>query len=723
MQAKVVQPALRLAGYCRISVDVEADRDNTSIENQKAIIGDYAEKHFPGSELTFYIDRDRSGYTFEQRESYQQMRPRLMLGDYDILIVKDLSRFSRRNSRGLVELEDLRDAGVRIIAIGDGIDYPTHDDWTNIRLRFLLNEMPVTDSSQKVKSVIKRRQQDGKWVCSVPYGYVITNRKTMTYEVDEPAAAVVRKVFELYNDGWGYKRIANYLTDQGIPTPRMTEKARIEADGTPCKLKARAEWSIITISGILQNDFYIGTLRQGKYARRGINGRDFKQSEDSHIVFENHHEAIVDERTFAYAQAQMKKRTTSAYRGVGKYHNPYSGFLYCGDCGSPMFAMSRADLAPAYTCGSYHRRGRKACTAHHTRMDLLDALLKQYILRIKQNSAFMLEALDKAVAQEQKNIEQGETALALLERQIENVRAHMKLLTKQKLAELMRKPGQEDIINETYDELEAEDLAKMNGLQSQKEMLADHRGSIIRVNRLARTALEIFDAILAKERLDKKDLEFMIERITVYEDHIDVQLKADIDALLQVLQSEAPEQAAADTAISYSPPVHSSVRQKTVTVVSSGDPLEIFTDHDGEVVLKKYSPIGEIAAIAKDYTDSLYRTLGHVALISDRDAVVSSSGAGKREYVEKALSHDVDALLQNRQIAVLNLKAGAKMIPVTGDDRADAYTAQIIVPILADGEIIGGLMLLSRETGAEMTDIDRKVAETTANIVGKQMEQ
>ena len=575
MQAKAMQPALRLAGYCRISVDVEADRDNTSIENQKSIISDYVEKHFPGSELTFYVDRDRSGYTFEQRESYQQMRPRLMLGDYDILIVKDLSRFSRRNSRGLVELEDLRDAGVRIIAIGDSIDYPTHDDWTNIRLRFLLNEMPVTDSSQKVKSVIQRRQQDGKWVCSVPYGYVITNHKTMTYEVDEAAAAVVRKIFDLYNDGWGYKRIANYLTDQGIPTPRMTEKARIEADGTPCKLKARPEWSIITVSGILQNDFYIGTLRQGKYRRRGINGKDFKQKDDDHIVFEKHHEAIVDYRTFAYTQEQMKKRTTSAYRGVGKYHNPYSGFLYCGDCGSPMFAMSRADLAPAYTCGSYHRRGRKGCTAHHTRMDLLDALLKKYILRIKQNSAFMLETLDRAVAQEQETIEQGETTLALLERQIEQVKEHRKLLTKQKLAELMRKPEQEDIINETYDELEAEDAAKLKGLQNQLEMFADHRNNVIRVNRLARTALEIFDSILAKDRLDKKDLEFLIERITVYEDRIDIQLKADVDALLHVSQSEAIEQAANGEKITYNPPAHSPVREKTVTVVSSGDPLEI----------------------------------------------------------------------------------------------------------------------------------------------------
>ena len=723
MQAKAMQPALRLAGYCRISVDVEADRDNTSIENQKSIISDYVEKHFPGSELTFYVDRDRSGYTFEQRESYQQMRPRLMLGDYDILIVKDLSRFSRRNSRGLVELEDLRDAGVRIIAIGDSIDYPTHDDWTNIRLRFLLNEMPVTDSSQKVKSVIQRRQQDGKWVCSVPYGYVITNHKTMTYEVDEAAATVVRKIFDLYNDGWGYKRIANYLTDQGIPTPRMTEKARIEADGTPCKLKARPEWSIITVSGILQNDFYIGTLRQGKYRRRGINGKDFKQKDDDHIVFEKHHEAIVNYRTFAYTQEQMKKRTTSAYRGVGKYHNPYSGFLYCGDCGSPMFAMSRADLAPAYTCGSYHRRGRKGCTAHHTRMDLLDALLKKYILRIKQNSAFMLETLDRAVAQEQETIEQGETTLALLERQIEQVKEHRKLLTKQKLAELMRKPEQEDIINETYDELEAEDLAKLKGLQNQLELFADHRNNVIRVNRLARTALEIFDSILAKDRLDKKDLEFLIERITVYEDRIDIQLKADVDALLHVSQSEAIEQAANGEEITYNPPAHSPVREKTVTVVSSGDPLEIYTDRDGEVILKKYSPIGEMSSFAKDYTESIFRSLGHIACIVDRDQVVAASGVNKKELWDKPISHDLEQAIASRQTQTYNRQMGGKVMSVTNEDDNGGYTAQVVSPIIADGEAIGAVLLLSREQGARMGDTEVKVAETAAGIVGRQMEQ
>ena len=145
-----------VAGYCRISVDEELDRDNTSVENQKAIIADFVKQKFPDSALTLYEDRDRSGYPFEQREGYQAMRRELISHQKDILIVKDFSRFSRRNSRGLVELEDLRDAGVRIISIGDGIDFPNDDDWLKIQFQFLINEMPVTDTSKKVRSVIKR---------------------------------------------------------------------------------------------------------------------------------------------------------------------------------------------------------------------------------------------------------------------------------------------------------------------------------------------------------------------------------------------------------------------------------------------------------------------------------------------------------------------------------------------------------------------------------------
>ena len=205
-----------IAGYCRISVDEELDRDNMSIENQKNIIKKFVQDTFPNSSLTFYEDRDRSGYTFQQRDGYQSMRQGLMNHQYDILVVKDFSRFSRRNSRGLVELEDLRDAGVRIISIGDGIDFPNDNDWLKIQFQFLLNEMPVTDTSKKVKSVVRRRQEEGEWICAAPYGYITNKQKQ--FEIVPTEADIIRQIFQFYIDGWGYKRIANHLTDQGIPT-------------------------------------------------------------------------------------------------------------------------------------------------------------------------------------------------------------------------------------------------------------------------------------------------------------------------------------------------------------------------------------------------------------------------------------------------------------------------------------------------------------------------
>lgn len=157
--------------------------------------------------------------------------------------------------------------------------------------------------------------------------------------------------------------------------------------------------------------------------------------------------------------------------------------------------------------------------------------------------------------------------------------------------------------------------------------------------------------------------------------------------------------------------------------IREGAPLEIYTDNDGEVVLKKYSPIGEIAAVAQDYSDSLYRTLGLITLVCDRDQIVSCAGAPRKDVVEKQLSTDVEQLLEERKTVMYNAADGDKMISIHADDVPNQYTAQLVVPILSDGEIIGGILLVSKDNGAQMTDVEQKVAETTAHIIGRQMEQ
>lgn len=717
---------LKIAGYCRISVDEELDKDNTSIENQKSIIEDYVYRTFPDSQLDFYADRDRSGYTFDQREEYQILRKKMFRGEYDILIVKDFSRFSRRTSRGLVELEDLRDAGMRIISIGDGIDYPTSDEWTAIQFRFLVNEMPVTDTSKKVKSVIKRRQEEGKWICAVPYGYIMTNSKTMQFRVDEPSAEVVRKIFQLYCDGWGYKKIANYLTDSHIPTPRKTEQLRKEAEGEEYKIKSRPEWSIITISEILKNDFYIGTLRQRKYRRKKINGSDEKLQETDHIVIANNHEAIVDYKVFSAVQEQMKLRSTSNYRGVKKYDNVYTGHLFCGDCGSPMFSMSRADLPPAYRCGTYHRHGVKACSSHHTRVDMLDDLLKSFVRKVRDNSEFMLEQLQKSIDNEQKETSSSKNVVEVLLQKIEDIKTELKFLNRQHVKDIAKHPEREDMLEEIFQEQVDELMLQIEGFRNQIQLATDKHNAIIAMNRTAKTVMEVFDAIFNKNALTKADVDFIIDRIDVFTDRIDIKLKADIDQLLRLgipeeLKPESETVSAnfkQGTGNISSQITTSKGNSLSVNIISDGDPLEIYTNSDGEVIFKKYSAISEMSENAGYVADIMYKIAGCPVVIFDKDHVVATAGVSKKEFAERRVTGQLEELMENRGQYFCPNGETNNFFPAEGIER----TAIAAIPIITAGDVSGAVAFLSTEQSSEATDLQKSLINAAAQFLAKQIE-
>ena len=743
----ILIPKYKIAAYTRISVDTELDKDNTSIENQKAIIDDYCRLHFPTSTVDYYEDRDHSGYTFEQRPDYWlRLRPKLLRREYDILIVKDLSRFSRRTGKGLAEFEDLSEHDIRIIAIGDGVDYyQDHtDDWMKIKLYFFVNEMPVTDASRKVSDVIASRQAKGEWICSVPYGYVITNSKKMTFEVDEAAAEVVRTIFKLYIDGYGYKRIANHLTDQSIPTPRMREKARKEAAGNEYKGKVREQWSIVTVSEILCNDFYIGTLRERKFRRKKINGADVALDESEHIVFENHHEPIVDYRVFATAQEMLKQRSTNHYRGVKKYDNTYSGFMFCGDCGSPMFAMSRKDLAEAYTCGTYHVRGLAGCTSHHVRADFLDKMLKRYVKRVRDNSAAMLRILEEMLSHEQRATDSGMLAADELRAQIEAEREELKLLARQKIRDMARHKDNAQVMEETYDALIEEANNRIEGLTNQLALVADTTNTIVKVNRVARSVIEIFDDIIEKDKLDKHTLHLIIDRIIIYEDNIEIKLQADVDELLRTgtiehmkhnEESEVPvnfnsdteniERATEDFSIVAAQRARNQ-RDKVfrVNVISGGDPLEIYTDREGEVIFKKYSPIGELAEFAAQYAETLHKTCNMSIVICDRDAVIACAGVSHKEYTDKPLSDNLENIIERRSLYIRG--AEDEKLPVLAD--GSSHYISCAMPIISEGDIVGCVVSViddkrsDRQSEALNNDVESKLVATAAGFLGRQLE-
>ena len=573
---------------------------------------------------------------------------------------------------------------------------------------------------RKVRNVIKRRQADGEWICAAPYGYIVTEGKQ--FEVVPTEAATVRKIFDLYNnDGWGYKKIANYLTDTGVPTPRMAERLRKEAAGKKTTRDAKNAWAIVTVQGILDNDFYIGTLRQGKYTRAKINGKEVRRDEGEHIVIENHHQAIIDYRTFATTRALREKRSRSNYRGVKINDNVYSGFLQCGDCGSPLFAMSRSDLAPAYTCGTYHRRGLKGCTSHHIRVDKLDELLKSYVRKLADSSSAMLVQLNEELKRETEQVAETEQSADNLAAVLDDLTEELKVTKRQRIREIMKKPEQEASIEALYDEMEDDLQKKIDGLNHQIDLLSDKRNTIIQVNRVAKTAIDVFHDILEKDKLERNDLELLIDKILVFEDHLEIKLKTDIDTLLRCGTLEDAANFKQGTKNIESTLIQSSKGHEDkvfrVRVISDGDPLEIYTSREGEVIFKKYSLLGGLEDFAAQFCDALNRTSGFTAAVTDRDAVIAITGAGKRELLGKSLSEALSRVMEERRIYCC--QGADQPLPVT--DGNDRYTAAVAAPILCEGDVLGLVLFLSAE-GQVPGEGEYKLAQTVSAFLGKHME-
>jgi AbrB family transcriptional regulator (stage V sporulation protein T) len=159
--------------------------------------------------------------------------------------------------------------------------------------------------------------------------------------------------------------------------------------------------------------------------------------------------------------------------------------------------------------------------------------------------------------------------------------------------------------------------------------------------------------------------------------------------------------------------------------IREGDPLEIFTDREGEVILKKYSPIGELGDFAREYADSLHDSVDHIACIADRDAIIAVSGAPKKEYLDKSISTDVEKIMDERKTVLIGRTSGNEYVKIT-DDEEDGkikHTSQVITPIIAEGDPIGAVILLSKDPDNTMGDLEVKVAETAAGFLARQMEQ
>lgn len=154
--------------------------------------------------------------------------------------------------------------------------------------------------------------------------------------------------------------------------------------------------------------------------------------------------------------------------------------------------------------------------------------------------------------------------------------------------------------------------------------------------------------------------------------------------------------------------------------IREGDPLEIFTDREGEIILKKYSPIGELGAFAKEYAESLAQSAGHITCIVDRDQIIAVSGGSKKDFLEKHISAELEKIINSRNTHIAN-REDSNFVPILDDDYDDIYSYELITPIISEGDVLGAIVMLSKSK--KMGEIEGKLAQTAAGFLGKQMEQ
>jgi len=154
--------------------------------------------------------------------------------------------------------------------------------------------------------------------------------------------------------------------------------------------------------------------------------------------------------------------------------------------------------------------------------------------------------------------------------------------------------------------------------------------------------------------------------------------------------------------------------------IREGDPLEIFTDREGEIILKKYSPIGELGAFAKEYAESLAQSAGHITCIVDKDQIIAVSGGAKKEFLEKHISSALEKVI-NQRSTLTSSRNESNFVPILDEDDPGSYNNELITPIIAEGDVLGAIVFLSADK--KMGEVEDKLAQTAAGFLGKQMEQ
>lgn len=336
--------------YERLSRDDELQGESNSISNQKQMLEDFARRNgLPNP--THFTDDGVSGTRFD-RPGFLAMMEEVEAGRVEAIVIKDMSRLGRDYLKVGQVMEILRQRGVRLIAINDGVDsLKGDDDFTPFRN--IMNEFYARDTSRKIRSVFKSKGMSGKHLTgTVIYGY-LWDEKREHWLVDEEAAEVVRRIFSLTLEGYGPYQIACKLSADRIEIPAVHLARFNEGVNRSKPVKDPYGWGSSTIVNILKKREYLGHTINFKTRKHFKDKKSHYVSEDEWTIFENTHEAIIDQQTFDLAQ-KIRSNVRRYPNGWGEAA-PLTGLLYCADCGGKMYVhrTNNGRRISQYTCSNY----------------------------------------------------------------------------------------------------------------------------------------------------------------------------------------------------------------------------------------------------------------------------------------------------------------------------------------------------------------------------------
>ena len=371
--------------YERLSRDDELQGESNSISNQKKMLEDFARRNgLPNP--THFTDDGVSGTRFD-RPGFLAMMEEVEAGRVEAIVIKDMSRLGRDYLKVGQVMEILRQRGVRLIAINDGVDsLKGDDDFTPFRN--IMNEFYARDTSRKIRSVFKSKGMSGKHLTgTVIYGY-LWNEKREHWLVDEEAAAVVRHIFALAMEGYGPYQIATKLSEEKIEMPAVHLARYGEGVNKNKTFADIYRWSASTVVEILKKREYLGHTVNFKTRKHFKDKKSHYVDESEWTIFENTHEAIIDQETFDNVQ-RIRGNARRYPDGFGEAH-PLTGLMYCADCGGKMYVHRtyNGKRVPQYTCGQYSKYpiGSLCPTQHRIKAEAVLTLIADMLRAIAEYS-------------------------------------------------------------------------------------------------------------------------------------------------------------------------------------------------------------------------------------------------------------------------------------------------------------------------------------------------